>query len=257
MSNPAQPFNVWEGVYPTFGEAPVVGLGFDDPFWRSSSSSAARAAQADLVAGRPLDASLQQRNSVLAAVCATLLATKSRIRILDFGGGPAFGFLVLQAAIPDAVERVDYHIVEVAGVCEEAARMFDGHVAPTFHTTLPEARDFDIIFTASAIQYIADWKSICQRLAAFRAPYLLFSDLYAGEAPAFTTLQRYYESRIAHWMLNEREFVAVIEAAGYAMRLRTPCNVKILGVDGDAPMTNFPLPLRIKNSKHMLFALEK
>ncbi|WP_410925154.1 hypothetical protein, partial [Pseudomonas aeruginosa] len=82
----------------------------------------------------------------------------------------------------------------VEGVCRAAAEMFEGRSAPTFHTTLPEREAFDVVFTASTLQYIEDWRAICQRLAAYRAPYLVFSDVYAGTNRAFATLQQYYGS---------------------------------------------------------------
>lgn len=256
MSSSVKPdrFNVWDGIYPTFRDAPVEGLGFDDPEWRTRSISAARDARADVLAGRRLDYSMRQRNSVLAALSASLLARKPRIRILDFGGGPGFGFLVLQSAIPRAAERIDYHIVEVPGVCREATKVFEGQAAPTFHASLPDDAAFDIVFTASTIQYIEDWRAISDRLAAFGAPHLVLSDVYAGAFSAYTTLQQYYGSRIAHWMLNEDELVSHIQSGGYTLQLRSPCSVKILGVEGELPMTNFPAELRLESSHHLMFS---
>lgn len=250
-------FNVWEGSYATFRDAPVQGLGFDSPTWRTRSARAAQEAHADFVAGRPLDYSLRQRNSVLVVLAAALLARKPRLRILDFGGGPGFGFLALQASLPNAASRISYEIVEVEGVCREAELLFRGHPAPTFHTALPEAeaRSFDVVFTASTIQYIEDWSGMCSRLAAYRAPHLLLSDVFAGSFGSYVTLQQYYGSKIAHWMLNEDDLVAAVHSNGYGLDLKTPCDVQVLGAGGELPMGNFPAERRLKNANHFLFSL--
>ena len=84
-------FHVWEGVYTDFAEVPVEGLGFDDPVWRTRSLVAARQAYENVLAKRPLDYSMRQRNVVLTVLSAALLARQERIRILDFGGGPVRG----------------------------------------------------------------------------------------------------------------------------------------------------------------------
>lgn len=250
----AAKFNIWDGVYASFEEAPVRGLGFEDPGWRTRSANAARDARAAVYDGRALDHSLRERNSVLATVAATLLGQKERVRILDFGGGPAFGYLVLQALVPKSSERIDYHIVEVEGVCHEAQKIFDGTTAPTFHTSLPESGEFDIVFTASTLQYIADWRGICRKLASYDARYLAFSDVYAGRVSSYVTLQAYYESRIAHWILSEEEFVNEITSLGYFTRLKTLCNVRCLGAEGPLPMGNLPAERQIAMPSHFLFS---
>ena len=91
-------------------------------------------------------------------------------------------------------------------------------------------------------------------MAAFRAPYFLLSDVYAGSFPAYTTLQQYYGSQIAHWILNEGELVGEIASGGYALRLKASCDVKILDTQGELPMHNLPVELRLKSSHHLMFS---
>jgi hypothetical protein len=75
----------------------------------------------------------------------------------------------------------------------------------------------------------ADWRR-------FGRPLLVFSDVFAGPMAAYVTLPHYYGSKIAHWMLNEDEFVNEVSSCGYRGQLKTPCNVKSLGEEGKLPM---------------------
>jgi hypothetical protein len=68
------------------------------------------------------------------------------------------------------------------------------------------------------------------------------------------TLQYDHGSRICHWFFNAAEFIAEVERNGYALAVRTECDVKILGKHGPIPMDNFPPALRIPCSSHLLFS---
>lgn len=250
----AAPFHVWEGIFASFSEAPASGPGFEGETWRQRSMIAARQSMEQLRAGQVLDYSMRQRNAVLVTLTAALLARQSRVRILDFGGGPGYGFMVLLSAIPDAAKKIDYHIVEVENVCREAPALFDAAAAPKFQTDLPAKLAYDIVFTASTLQYIEDWRGICRALAAYRAPYLLFSDVFAYAGAAYVTLQNYYDSRIRHWILNEGEFIAEIAGGNYALDLKSDCSVKILDEYGPLPMTNLPIGKRVTNARHFMFS---
>jgi len=247
-------FQVWEGVFDSFQEAPANGPGFDGEAWRRRSMAAARDAMERLRTGQPLDYSTRQRNAVLVTLGAVLLAQQQRIRILDFGGGPGYGLLAMLSAIPDAAARIDYHIVEVENVCRDAPALFDKVATPKFHTELPVRQSFDIVFTASTLQYIEAWRDICRSLAAYNAPYLVFSDVFAYRGTPYVTLQNYYDSKIRHWILNEDEFISAIGSAGYSLSQKSDCSVKVLDKYGSLPMDNLPAERRLANTNHFMFS---
>jgi putative methyltransferase (TIGR04325 family) len=249
----AQGFKVWDGVYRSFDEAPAVGPGFDGDVWRERSRQAALDAMAQLETGATMDYSSRQRNALLPVITATVLRAQERVSILDFGGGLGTGFMLLAAAVPDARARADYRIVEVDGICRIGRALFAGNPGPLFRDKLPVGGRFDLVHTASALQYVEDWRGLAQRLASYQAMYLAFSDIFVGGFESFVTLQNYYGSRIRHWFLNLREFVDEVERAGYRLALKSDCNVKILGVHGPLPMDHFPAELRIPSSAHLLF----
>jgi putative methyltransferase (TIGR04325 family) len=246
-------FRVWEGVYPSFAEAPEIGPGFAGEIWRERGLASTRRALDDLRMGRSLKGSLRHRNAVLSTLVAVLLANRQRLDICDFGGGFGAGFLVLQSSIPAVASRVAYHIVELDHVCEGAIPLFAGGPGPNFHKRPPSAASFDIIYSSSMIQYSEDWRAMIELMTSYGAPFLLYADLFVGDFPAFVTLQYYYGSRIRHWFLNLEEFVSEVEQHGYSLALRSDCNPEILGVRGPLPMENFPPDLRLEHTHNLLF----
>src|SRR5689334_22126197 len=111
-------FNVWEGIYSSFAEAGAAGPGFDGGVWREKSIQAAREYFSQMRRGEPLDYSLLQRNALLPVVTAMLLKRQNGVRVLDFGGGPGYGLIVLIDALRNARRRIKYHVVDVENICE-------------------------------------------------------------------------------------------------------------------------------------------
>ncbi len=252
-ATPVVDFQVWEGVYASFAEAPAVGPGFDGPVWRERSNEAARQAFAQVQARQPLDYALRQRNAVLPPVVAALLAGQERVSVLDFGGGLGTGYVMLAATMPATVDRIDYAVVDVDGIAAAGRQLFAGKPGPTFHGELPGDARFDIIHAASAVQYIEDWRSLLTRLAQYRARFLSLADMFIGEFETYVTLQNYYGSRIRHWFFGAGEFIAEVERNGYTLILRSDCDAKILGRYGSLPMANFPTGLRLAHTSNLLF----
>jgi putative methyltransferase (TIGR04325 family) len=253
----SQKFHVWEGVYSSFAEAHATGPGFDGDIWRERSIQAGREFLTQLGRGETLDYSLSQRNALLPAVAAMLLAQQSTVRILDFGGGPGYGLTVLMDALANARRRIDYHVVDVKTICEAGKELFSDGEAPNFHCALPPSSgmNFDLVHTSSTMQYIEDWRAMVGLLAAYSAPYLVFEDVFVGAFQSYVTVQNYYGSRIPHWFFNFREFVAEVEGRGYNLLLRTPCHVKVLGKHGPLPMANFSEHYRLSHKSNLLFGM--
>jgi putative methyltransferase (TIGR04325 family) len=250
-------FNIWEGVYRSFAEAPANGPGFDGSTWRERSVQAAHDALACLPTREPLDYALRQRNAVLPTLTAAILVTQPAVSILDFGGGLGTGYIVVAKALPNAGDRVDYAVVDNESICRAGREVFAGRKNPVFHITSPatstDAASFDIVHAASAMQYIEDWRGLLKLLADYGARYLSLADLFIGDFSSFVTLQNYYGSQIRQWFLNADDFVGEVERNGYQLALRLECDGKALGRHGQLPMKNFPPPLRIANTSNLLF----
>jgi putative methyltransferase (TIGR04325 family) len=245
-------FNVWEGVFESFADAPSAGLGFKGDEWRMRSEALARAMLAD-VDIHSLDFSTYQRNAVLCTLVPTLLRTNDVVSVLDFGGSVGYGYNILRTVLGPDISRIRYSIVEVAPICDLGRQLFAGNRNIRFSVDLLTEETFDVVFTASALQYIDDWHKLVGDLAAFGAQYLLFSDVFAGPFNAFATLQNYYGNQLPHWFLNVDAFMETVRSRGYHKILEAPCHTEILGKRG-LPMSNFPTNLRLPFTRHFLFA---
>lgn len=251
-------FNVWDGNYGSFAEAPALGPGFNGSIWRDRSIRAAREAAARMAKRESLDYSLRQRNALLPAVTATILTEQARVKILDFGGGLGCGYILLSQAMPHAIERIEYTVVDVESISEGGLELFAGKRGPVFHSELPpDAAGFDIVHASSVIQYIEDWQGLIRRLARYDARFLSLADIFIGEFRSYVTLQNYYASRIRHWFFNASEFIGEVESNGYRLVLRAECDAKILGRYGPLPMENFSPAQRLAHASNLLFCRER
>jgi putative methyltransferase (TIGR04325 family) len=253
----AADFNVWDGIYAAFSDAPAAGPGFAGETWQERSLQSARQALLSLTSDKPLDYSLRQRNALLPMICAMVLEQKKRIRILDFGGGLGAGYIMVLRALPGAAGQIDYCIVETEGICSRGSKLFSQYEGITFARECPPEAEFDVVYSASALQYLEDWRGVVGQLARYRAPHFVLADAFVGEFPSYVTLQNYYESRIPHWFLNRNDLEKAVAGHGYSLMLRMDCDAKILGEYGPLPMTNFPPELRINFSSHLLFRFNR
>ena len=251
--SPHPDFKVWDGVYASFDEAPATGPGFEGSTAHERGMQAALEVRSCLDRGEPLDYSLRQRNALLPVVVAMLLAERAQVSVLDFGGGLGTGYMMLEKALPQVQAGVRFTLVEVEGLCSAGRSLFSEKQGPVFWPSLPDGGAFDLIHTASTMQYVDDWRGVVARLAGYGARYLVFADSFVGPFASYVTLQNYYGSRIRHWFFNFDAFKAEVEQHGYTLALRLSCDARILGAYGPLPMDNFPPALRIAHTSHLLF----
>ena len=242
----------WGGVYPSFHAATsaVVGSGFYGDVWRTRSLAAASECLEALEAGRPIPQFHKQRSVLLPAVAATMMATRDRLRILDFGGGLGIGYMVLVEDIPHAASRVDYTIVDVPSVGDERPRLLPWAVR--YMDALSGEEGFDLVYAASALQYVENWRMALGALLDYRADFILLSDVFAGDIPTFVTLQNYYGSRIRHWFWNLEELLEVCSAAGYTLVMKTFTTGRRFALGDTLRMDHFPKTHRLEQSLHLL-----
>lgn len=251
--NPISPSYIWEGKYPDFKSALLdsTGSGFSGDVYLTKSLRAAEECLASLNSGQPIPAFHKQRSTYLPITTALMLGLKEQISILDFGGGLGIGYMTLAESISNDLERVLYTIVEVPEVCKCGEDLHEGKVIYT--SELPEVRKFDLIYSASALQYIENWQSLLGKFASLSPDYILLSDVFAGSITSFVTLQNYYESRIPHWFLNLNHLLDTLKEDGYRLSMKNFVTSKRLDAEDILPMPNYPEDLRLSQTLHLLF----
>lgn len=253
-------FHIWSGIHDGFADAPATGEGFSSARYRERTLTAIREDLASLEAGRPISQFHKQRCASLPPLIAAMLRDRSRVSILDFGGGLGIAFLTLLESIPGIDQCLRYDIVEMPAVCEDARSLYHGRaIRPVFHDLLPPAESarFDVVFSASALQYVEDWRGLLAHLAGYEANWILLSDVFAGKVRTFASVQNYYESTIPHWFLNIEELLGRMRECGYSLVMKSDVHARRLDQEDVVQMDNFPPEYRITNTWHLLFSRDR
>ena len=173
------------------------------------------------VAGTPPN--VNDQNTILVfALALTRAAARggaASVSVLDFGGGFGFHSFLARALLPASV-AIDYHVQEVATVCE-AARALVPTVTFTTDATIG-SRTFDLVMASNAFQYAPDWRATLDELVEMTDDSILLTAVpTVFSAPSFVVLQRTQRSRFdteyLSWVFRRDELVDAVTAAGLAL----------------------------------------
>ena len=245
-------FNIWEGIYENFeiAEQFCQGSGFDSETWNEQSLKVALECLECLESKRQIPQFYKQRSNLLPPIVALLLINKPFIRILDYGGGLGIGYMTLLESITNIETKIDYTVIELPQIVQQLKT-----IIPKINAieTLPISEKFDLVHSASAIQYIDDWKGLFIKLFKNNPDFILLSDVFAGPIPDFVTLQNYYGNKIKSWFLNLDQFVLFFSENGYNLIMKSSVTSKRKDNEDVLPMDNFPETHKIKYTLHLLF----
>jgi putative methyltransferase (TIGR04325 family) len=154
-----------------------------------------------------------------AYVLARAAQDRSRISMLDWGGGIGHYYAYGRALLPDV--GLDYH-------CRDLPLLADGgrsiHPDGVFHSTDETAlsRSYDLVMASSSLQYAHDWRGTLAKLVAVAGRYVYVTrQPFVAEGPSFVVVQRPsrygYLTAYPGWFLNRDEFLA--EARGLGLGL--------------------------------------
>ena len=248
-------FSIWEGYFSDFASAKKYskGLGFQGPDYLARGADALDQCLDCVNKGKAIPFFHKQRYVDLPLLLLMLQNQKeSDISILDFGGGFGIGPLVLNEALPSRLSGIDYYIQDFPEVIEIAARKIKD-VEVRFISDFTKLGKFEIVFVASCLQYIEDWRMFLNTISSCGARYVYFADIFAGDINSYVTLQNYYESTIPHWVLNLGEIIDVMKIAGYSLIMKTSATSIKLGLQDELPMENLPRECRIPRTLNLFF----
>lgn len=250
LKGDSPPRHIWEGIYPTLAAVPQEGRGFAGSTWITRSRAKLEELLADGKKSKPDHPAYAE--SLLPMLVGSLLADgqAKTVDVLDYGGGPGFGYVAVRNAIPN-VDRLRFTIKEVPEVCVLGREYFPDEASVRFRDQLEEG-PFDIVHLGSSIQYEEDWRGLLAKLSKRCRGWLLVTDLPAGSNPTYATAQRYYESTLPSWCFNEQDFVENARTVGLNLAFRSTYSGLILGKVGMA-QDNFPASHRVQCAVHLLF----
>lgn len=247
-----KPFYIWEGIYDTYksAAAEAIGPGFAGETYRERSLMAANECLVALEAGRPIPSFHKQRSTLLPLTVAMICGSNESVKILDFGGGLGIGYMTLVESLTSC-QNIKYSILEVPEINRVGMTLLGNRVE--YIENLPSSNDFDLIHSASALQYIDNWQGLLEQLMLLNPKYIYLSDVFAGAINNYVTLQNYYGSRIPHWFLNFQELRNVFEKQGYKLIMKSYATSLRLNAQDTLPMDNFPEAYRLAQTMHLVF----
>jgi putative methyltransferase (TIGR04325 family) len=159
--------------------------------------------------GRHLDASAHNMLISYAYVLALAAREKSRVSILDWGGGSGHYYLLSKAVLPGV--KIDYHCKDVPKLCAYGRELF-----PEAHFFEDEScldSRYDLVLASGSLQYSEDWQGTLAGLSRATGGYLYVTRLpICSESPPFVVLQRAYaysyDTEYLGWVLNRNELLA-------------------------------------------------
>ena len=241
-------FNIWEGIYKNWEDAPFRGDGFNSKKWLKDQSI-----YIDIEVKKWETSSLVSRDYILPVLVALINKT-TPIRVLDFGGGMASSYPLVMGSVSKN-DAIEYHVIDSQIICKHAQLKFSKESNLFFHEEIPVIPSkFDIVFCGRSMQYVEDWKGLLYIFAEKKATYILLICL-AGNIKSFVSIQNYYGNQIRVWFLNLDDLISELGSLGYKLIYKTLHISKRLGIEGPLPMDNFPPEYRLDHASQLLFEL--
>jgi putative methyltransferase (TIGR04325 family) len=139
------------------------------------------------------------------------LAARSRTRlsILDWGGGLGHYYVLARALVPDL--ELDYHCKDLPLLCAKGRELLP---AVHFHESAESCmgRRHDLVMASSSLQYSEDWRVTVGRLVRMTGSYLYITRTpVVRRAASFVVVQRPhglgYDTEYPGWFLNMQELL--------------------------------------------------
>jgi putative methyltransferase (TIGR04325 family) len=169
--------------------------------------------------GVPLDVSAHNTIITFGHVLGRAATARTRIGILDWGGGVGHYYSYARRLRPDL--ELDYVVKDLGPLCEVGREVLP---EVTFMTDETEAlsRNYDLVFASSSLQYSRDLYGVLGRLCDAAAGWLMVTrSPFVDRHDDFVVVQRPhrygYLTEYPAWFINRHRFIAAVEARGFGL----------------------------------------
>lgn len=91
-----------------------------------------------------------------------------------------------------------------------------------FIEKIEDAKDVDLVYFGSSIQYFNDWQSILRAVTELNPRYIVITDTTFTNSKTFCTLQKNLRKNvIPRWIFQEEEMTTIMKQFGYQKKLET------------------------------------
>lgn len=241
-----EPF-IWDGIYESFAQVPVMGDGFASNVWLSETQRYTQAAAMALRNNRGEIAESVAQYQALFSLLVAALSVERPVRIVDCGGGMGIGFASLMR-LSHLKSGVEYLVVDNEESCERGRQLFADFPEVRFSPELPrDSENIDVLVLSSVIQFVENYDELLKKLATLAPSFWFFTFVPAGNIPTFASAQLNVPGSVLPvWFFNVGELVAKIEALGYRLVFKS-------ALDRVFDMNNFPATHQLTRHCNLLF----
>ncbi|HKS09129.1 MAG TPA: methyltransferase, TIGR04325 family [Pyrinomonadaceae bacterium] len=243
-----EPF-IWDGVYESFDQVPVMGQGFASEAWLADMERYTRTAVTALrnEDGVGIPEKVPQYHAQLSLLLASMPAQDRPVRVLDFGGGMGIGVTNVRRCMAAGLD-VEYLIVDNEESCKRGRELLKDFSSVKFMSELPrDVESVDVIVLSAVLQFVEEYEKLLSTLAAFRPSHWFFGFLPAGDIPTFASAQLNVPGSVLPvWFFNVNELTQIVEKFGYQLAFKS-------ALDRVFDMSNFPLTHQLPHQCNLLF----
>lgn len=177
------------------------------------------------------------------------------LRVLDYGGGIGETLISLPSQIRDN-RNIEFAVLDNKILCEYGRKIVKGKHEINFIEKLSEYntdKPVGIIHLGSVMQYLSDWREILFDLMQLKPKYIVLDDVFCGNIKSFTTMQKYYGSKIRFNFINIEEIKEFFKNNNFEFVFSSPFIPVVNGKTEFYDMSNFDKESQIPYSMNMVF----
>ena len=143
-----------------------------------------------------------------------------KIHILDIGSGLIGIGRTIELTVTNSHAKVtNYDLPSYAKIAQLNPKNIPNL---NFIGKIEDAKDVDLAYFGSSIQYFNDWQLILQAVTELNPRYIVITDTTFTNSKTFCTLQKNLNKRvIPRWIFQEEQMTTLMKQFGYRKKLET------------------------------------